>query len=112
MDFLVKFAQTHQSFRRAEIEALAGVEDVDLTIVKYSHESPLCFVRLPSVEAAQRLIRRSVLAQSIHELWGSDTTLDALHRSVKQRSCHLWLRYRNPSFKFVFESYQGARSSS
>lgn len=35
MDFLIKFAQYHESFRQAEIEALAVVEKVDLTILSY-----------------------------------------------------------------------------
>ncbi|PNY24787.1 tRNA (Guanine(10)-N2)-methyltransferase [Tolypocladium capitatum] len=111
MDLLIKFAQTHESFRLAEIEALAVVEGVDLTVIDYSDQSPLCFVRLPSVEAAQRLIRRSVLAQSIHELWGTGTTLDELHDSVKERTCHLWPEYKESSFKFSIDSYQGARSN-
>ncbi|KAM4066987.1 putative RNA methylase family UPF0020 domain-containing protein [Hirsutella rhossiliensis] len=110
MDFIVKFAQTHESFRLAEIEALAVVEGVDLAVVKYSLESPLCLVRLPSLEAAQKLIRRSVLAQSIHELWGSGATLDELHRSVKERTSQTWARFKGLSFKFAIDSYQGTRS--
>lgn len=38
MNFLIKFAQTHESFRLAEIHALAELEGVDLTIVDYSDE--------------------------------------------------------------------------
>lgn len=41
MDFIVKLAQTHESFRLAEIEALADVEGVDLTVVEYSPEASL-----------------------------------------------------------------------
>ncbi|POR39005.1 tRNA (Guanine(10)-N2)-methyltransferase [Tolypocladium paradoxum] len=111
MDFLIKFAQTHESFRLAEIEALAAVEGVDLTVIDYSDQSPLCFVRLPSAEAARKLVRRSVLAQSVHELWGTGTTLDELHDSVKERTCHLWPAYKEASFKFGIDSYQGARSN-
>lgn len=35
MDFLVKFAQVHESFRVAELEALALLEGIDLTIKEY-----------------------------------------------------------------------------
>lgn len=35
MDFLIKFAHTHESFRRPEIEALAAVEKVDVKILRY-----------------------------------------------------------------------------
>jgi tRNA (guanine10-N2)-methyltransferase len=38
MDFIVKFAQVHESFRMAELRALAVIEDVDLDIVGYSDE--------------------------------------------------------------------------
>lgn len=73
-------------------------------------QSPLCLVRLPSVEAAQKLIRRSILAQSIHELWGSGATSDKLHQSVKTRTSQAWGPFSTSSFKFVVDSYQGARS--
>ncbi|PHH92072.1 hypothetical protein CDD83_9098 [Cordyceps sp. RAO-2017] len=112
MDFIIKFAQTHETFRRAEIEALAVVEGVDLAVVEYSLHSPLCLVRLPSVEAAQRLIRRSILAQSIHELWGAGASLDQLHRSVRETTADVWARYRHSSFKFVIEPFQGTRPNS
>lgn len=74
-------------------------------------KSPFCHVRLPSVEAAKKLIRRSVLAQSIHELWGTGDTLDELHQAVKQGTQHLWSLYKEPSFKFVIDSYQGRRKN-
>ncbi|KGQ02620.1 tRNA (guanine(10)-N2)-methyltransferase [Beauveria bassiana D1-5] len=71
IDFIIKFAQAHESFRIPEIEALAIIEGVHLEIIQYDEASPLCTVRLPSADAAKRLIRRSIMAQSIHELWGS-----------------------------------------
>lgn len=74
-----------------------------------SFQSPLCVVSLPSVEYAKRLIRRSILAQSIHELWGKAATLDELHQSVKQENSHRWPLYENSSFKFDIESYMGSR---
>lgn len=35
MDFLVKFAQVHESFRVAELRALASLEGIDLAITEY-----------------------------------------------------------------------------
>ncbi len=35
MDFIIKFAQAHETFRIPEIEALAVVENVPLEIVHY-----------------------------------------------------------------------------
>lgn len=67
-------------------------------------------MQLPSVNAAKKLIRRSIMAQSIHELWGSGKTLEELIESVKEQSSPEWPAYKNSSFKFVFDSYQGSRS--
>lgn len=53
------------------------------------------------------MIRRSVLAQSIHELWGSGKTLDKLHQSVQERTSQTWGRFKSTSFKFVIDSFQG-----
>jgi tRNA (guanine10-N2)-methyltransferase len=111
MEFLIKFAQVHETFRLPEIQALAIVENVDLTVVEYDNASPFCVVRLPSIEAAKKLIRRSILAQSIHELWGRGVTLDEVHASVKSRTEHLWPQYKDASFRFDVESHQGSRPS-
>ncbi|PNP44125.1 hypothetical protein TGAM01_v203355 [Trichoderma gamsii] len=111
MDFLIKFASEHESFRLPEIEALAVLEGVDLKIKEYSSESPFCVVQLPSVEDAKKLLRRSVMAHSIHELWGTGPTLEALHEAIKSQTSHLWPQYKETSFKFIVDSYQGAHSN-
>lgn len=36
MDFLIKFAQVHETFRLPEIEALAIVQGVDMKVLQYS----------------------------------------------------------------------------
>ena len=36
MEFLIRFAQSHESFRRAELEALALIEKLDLEILEYN----------------------------------------------------------------------------
>ncbi|KAF5562678.1 tRNA guanosine-2 O-methyltransferase trm11 [Fusarium phyllophilum] len=111
MDFLIKFAQAHETFRVPEIEALALVEGLDMKIVDYSQDSPFCIVHLDSVESAQRLAKRSILIQSIHELWGKGRTLDELHESVKANTSHAWDSYLGKSFKFDVDPYQGTRSA-
>ncbi|KAF5695473.1 hypothetical protein FDENT_344 [Fusarium denticulatum] len=111
MDFLIKFAQAHETFRVPEIEALALVEGLDMKIVDYSQDSPFCIVHLDSVESAKRLAKRSILIQSIHELWGKGSTLDELHASVKTNTSHVWDSYLGKSFKFDVDPYQGTRSA-
>ncbi|KAF4433090.1 tRNA guanosine-2 -O-methyltransferase trm11 [Fusarium acutatum] len=111
MDFLIKFAQAHETFRVPEIEALALVEGLNMKIVDYSQDSPFCIVHLDSVESAKRLAKRSILIQSIHELWGKGSTLDELHESVKTTTSHVWDSYLGKSFKFDVDPYQGTRSA-
>ena len=36
MDFLIRFVQTHESFRKPEIEALAVLANVDVDFLSYS----------------------------------------------------------------------------
>lgn len=68
-------------------------------------------MQLPSVDAAKRLVRRSILAQSIHELWGKGNTLEEVHQSVKDSTADRWPQYTDSSFKFVIEPFRGTRSS-
>lgn len=35
MKFLIRFAQVHESFRRAEIEAIGTVEGLGLSVLEY-----------------------------------------------------------------------------
>ena len=35
MKFLVRFSQSHESFRKAELEALAEVNGIDLQVLDY-----------------------------------------------------------------------------
>lgn len=74
-------------------------------------KSPFCIAKLPSLDAARRLIQRSILVMSIHELWGRGTTLDDVHEQVRSTTSHLWDQYMTCSFKFSFDSYQGTRNA-
>ncbi|KAI1134004.1 tRNA guanosine-2'-O-methyltransferase TRM11 [Hypoxylon sp. FL0543] len=110
MEYLIRFSQSHETFRLAEIQALAIVEGINLEVISYSEESPFCIVRLPSEDAAKTLLRRSVLAQTIHEHWGTAETYDELHAIVKRDTAHLWAQYKDVSFKINIDAYQGSRS--
>jgi tRNA (guanine10-N2)-methyltransferase len=156
MDYLIRFSQSHETFRLPEIEALAVIEGIDMKVVSYSLEvswptesylhliqghqnlhhllfhpelnrtklspnpsipgsnisqSPFCIVSLPSSAAAKQLIQRSILAMSVHELWGSGGDLSTVHSHVRETTSHLWERYMTCSFKFSIDSYQGSRTA-
>lgn len=112
MEFLVRFSQYHETFRVTELQSLAVVEHVPLTIVVYDPELPFCIIRGPQdAAAAARLVRRSILTQAIYELWGTGATLDALHEAVQSQSSHLWAQYSEDSWKFEIDSFQGTRKN-
>ena len=152
MEYLVRFSQSHESFRLAEIQALATLENVALEIVSYipdvrpcssssacsaqrgrlrhdrppppfspppppkntdtdPRQSPFCVVRLADDDAATRLVRRSLLAQSIHSLWGMADSLPAFYEDIRSRAAPLWPAYVRASFKLESDSFQGRRSS-
>lgn len=67
-------------------------------------------MRLPSEEAAARLIRRSILAKAIYEVWGKGSSYAELHESVRKTTPHLWPQYKTCSFKFSVDSFQGSRT--
>lgn len=84
MDFLIRLAQTHPSFRLAEIRSLATLLDIQLEVLWYSPSSPFLLVHIhaepPSqfsspTAAAEALISRSVLSAAIYELWGTTVAL-------------------------------------
>ncbi|TVY82003.1 tRNA (guanine(10)-N2)-methyltransferase [Lachnellula suecica] len=111
MEYMIRFTQVHETFRLPEIEALAVLEGIDLEVLSYSPSSPFCFVKLPSEDAAKRLVRRSILAKAIYEVWGSGSTYLDLHDNVRGLSQHLWSLYKSSSFKFSVDSFQGSRST-
>ncbi|ETI22183.1 hypothetical protein G647_06256 [Cladophialophora carrionii CBS 160.54] len=130
MDSLIRFAQTHESFRCPEIEALSTLADLPCEIVSYDEKSPFCVVRFPSLypceegertshpspaydPASDTRIRgfesRSILSKCIYEVWGQGRDYDELHADVRQRSQHLWEAFRQTSFKFSVDCFGSTR---
>jgi tRNA (guanine10-N2)-methyltransferase len=56
-------------------------------------------------------VRRSILVQTIFELWGSGKTLEELHDSVRRTFPSLIDKYITSSFKFWIDSYNGNRTN-
>ncbi|KAF3356135.1 Dual specificity protein kinase pom1 [Verticillium dahliae VDG1] len=112
MDYLVRFSQFHESFRLAELKALAVVEGIDLRILEYSDDHPFCIIAVPSADAARALIRRAILIQSIHELWGYAPSglYEDIHADVRARTEPLWSSYATCSFKFIVDAFQHTRT--
>ncbi|KAF6834504.1 RNA methylase family protein [Colletotrichum musicola] len=117
IQYLVRFSQAHESFRIPELQALADLEGIDVKVVEYSPDSPFCIITLPSASDAPRLVSRSLLTQSIHELWASAPSHETLHDTLRARlppsdpsSSPLWRpSYATATFKFNLDSYQNSR---
>ncbi|KAL9624828.1 MAG: hypothetical protein Q9160_000874 [Pyrenula sp. 1 TL-2023] len=112
MHFLIRLAQVHEAFRRAELEAVATIAEVDLEIVSYNAESPFCIVSLANPAVATSLISQAFLPRAIYELWGSGSDYDALHKNIKSQTSDQWILYRDSSFRFSIDAFQGKRSTS
>ncbi|KAF9695855.1 hypothetical protein EKO04_005887 [Ascochyta lentis] len=108
--YLVRLAQIHESFRKAELRALAELAGVELEIVEYDDDSPYCIVQLPSDTAAQCVVSRGMLIQGVYELWGQGATYPSLHDSVKETSASKWPVYESSTFSFRVERYRGVQA--
>ncbi|KAL4959664.1 uncharacterized protein BDV14DRAFT_193615 [Aspergillus stella-maris] len=109
MEYIIRFAQTHETFRQPELQALASLHKIDLEVISYDEISPYCVIRLPNEEAARTIISRSILARDIFELWGHGTTYEDLHADVRRRAGHLFERYKHTPFKFTVETFAAKR---
>ncbi|OGM49058.1 NAD-dependent histone deacetylase SIR2 [Aspergillus bombycis] len=110
MEYVVRFAQVHETFRRPEIESLAALAGIDLEIVYYDPFSPYCVVKLPNEADAHTLIARSILAKDVFELWGQGTNYEEVHADVRRRTQHRWDEFQKVSFRFTIDSFSGKRS--
>lgn len=85
-----------------------GIE-VDLS--NHNEKSPFLIVNLESDAHAQNLIKRSILAKAIYELWGQGKDLDELHKDVQLKSSDKFELYKTTSFKFDFVSFMGNKTA-
>ncbi|KAJ5168273.1 tRNA (guanine(10)-N2)-methyltransferase [Penicillium canariense] len=111
MEYLVVLAQCHETFRQAELQALATLHGIDLEIIAYNEWTPHCIVRLKDDTAARALISRSILAKDILELWGQGATYEELHADVHRRTQHRWADYRHVAYSLSVDCFSGKRST-
>ncbi|KAJ2649060.1 hypothetical protein IWW40_003471 [Coemansia sp. RSA 1250] len=104
--FIVYFAQYHEDFRLAELEALSKLENVaiEYDASTYSLESPFLIVNINSAEEATKLVRRGILVRNIIEYWGHGSTYEELFARVKENP-EKWADFKTCSFKFNVEAF-------
>ncbi|KAK4691384.1 tRNA (guanine10-N2)-methyltransferase, partial [Lecanoromycetidae sp. Uapishka_2] len=110
MEFLIRFVQIHETFRRPEIEALAVVEGIHVEFLTYAESSPYSVVRIKNEAAAKALIKRSISSKGIYELWGSGTTYEQLHADLRRRTSSQWDKCQSCTFRFDFDAFSGSRT--
>lgn len=110
MDFLIRFVQVHETFRKPEIEALALLANVNVEFLFYNENSPYSLVRLKDEAAARSLLSRSISSKGIYELWGSGKDYDGLHADIIRRTKSQWPQYQPCSFRFEFDTFSGSRT--
>ncbi|QIX02155.1 hypothetical protein AMS68_007672 [Peltaster fructicola] len=87
------------------------VDHLDIQGEKVSPFAVVSFGDEDSTRSAKLLMARSILAASIHELWGKGEDYPKLHENVKKDSSPWWPRYKSDTFRFDVDSYRGSRSS-
>ncbi|KAL7276354.1 hypothetical protein RUND412_000657 [Rhizina undulata] len=110
-EFLIYFAQIHETFRKAELDSLAKLGGIEIGWKDYSDSCPFAIITLESPSQAEKLIQRSILTKGIYSLWGSGITYDELHASVRSRTSHLGPSCMNKSFKFDVECFNGKQTA-
>ncbi|KAF2764646.1 tRNA guanosine-2'-O-methyltransferase [Teratosphaeria nubilosa] len=114
MDYLIRFVQQHETFRKAETDAIADLLGLKFAWLRYTDDSPYAVVRFCNIadptSAARQLLRRSILGTAIYELWGEGVGYETLHADTRRRTKHLWTQYREHSFRFELDSFHGSRS--
>nr|POE47562.1 trna (guanine(10)-n2)-methyltransferase [Quercus suber] len=64
-----------------------------------------------SDHAASILVARSILVLGIYELWGRGTDYSTLHADIKYRTSNIWADFRNITFRFEMDCFQGRRNA-
>lgn len=109
--YLISFAHSFPSFRVPELESLADMYGIEVDLSNHNEKSPFLIVNLESDAHAQNLIKRSILAKAIYELWGQGKDLDELHKDVQLKSSDKFELYKTTSFKFDFVSFMGNKTA-
>ncbi|XP_049756307.1 tRNA (guanine(10)-N2)-methyltransferase homolog isoform X4 [Elephas maximus indicus] len=82
--YLLLMAQEHLEFRLPEIKSLLSLFGGQFTTSQETYgKSPFWILSIPSEDIARNLMKRTVCAKSIFELWGHGRSPEELYRSLK-----------------------------
>ncbi|KAH3899258.1 related to tRNA (guanine(10)-N2)-methyltransferase [Saccharomycodes ludwigii] len=110
--YLLFLVQQHLNFRKAELESLADLYNINLDFSTYSDDSPFFIVDLPNDETASKLVERSILSKGIYELYAQDKNYELLHSRLSENNKvldEIESAYKSSTFKFDFQYYGGKK---
>ncbi|XP_039603751.1 tRNA (guanine(10)-N2)-methyltransferase homolog isoform X2 [Polypterus senegalus] len=83
--YLLHLAQEHIEFRLPEIKSLLSLNGAQFIAEEnFGEKSPFWILNISSEEAARGIMKRTVCAKSIFELWGYGKTHEELYTSLKK----------------------------
>ncbi|KZO98892.1 RNA methylase [Calocera viscosa TUFC12733] len=102
--YLLRFAQCHSEFRLPELDSIANLYGLRMTLPEAAEERDptLAFmiVDLDSEEHARLLARRCILIKTVYELWASATSYAELHATMKANPAR-WAPYTWTKHKYL-----------
>lgn len=110
-EYLIFLAQSYPNFRKAELESLANLHDIQADFSSHTEEHPFLTVTLKNDDEAFKLIDRAILAKGIYELWGHGSNIEELYSDVKSKMDLFREPFMNSTFKFENLTFQGGKKS-
>ncbi|XP_019375860.1 PREDICTED: tRNA (guanine(10)-N2)-methyltransferase homolog [Gavialis gangeticus] len=106
--YLLLLAQEHLNFRLAEIKSLLSLCGGRFSNQQEIHvNSPFWILDIPSEETTRKLMKRTVCAKSIFELWGHGKSAEELYTSLKNYPAERMLPYlqSNSTYKIGIHTF-------
>ncbi|KAM8946538.1 tRNA (guanine(10)-N(2))-methyltransferase TRMT11 [Pelodytes ibericus] len=96
--YLLLLAQENCEFRLPEIKSLLSLFGGHFNNVQDVHaKSPFCVLHIPSEEMARKLMKRTVCAKSLFELWGHGKSIEELKQSLEHYPLEKMITYLQPN---------------
>eukprot|EP00918_Siedleckia_nematoides_P060619 GHVU01132293.1.p1 GENE.GHVU01132293.1~~GHVU01132293.1.p1 ORF type:complete len:138 (+),score=13.37 GHVU01132293.1:180-593(+) len=89
----------------AEAHDIAGVLPVEplVTSLGANHETPYCFVELPSEEAAKTVLQKSVFVKRFIDVWAEGGTYEEVEEQLRTLPASRFADHISPSKTFCFK---------
>ncbi|KAK6488630.1 tRNA (guanine(10)-N2)-methyltransferase-like protein [Huso huso] len=104
--YLLHLAQENIEFRLPEIKSLLALNGGQFTPEEnFNEKSPFWVLNIPSEEIAQGIMKRTVCAKSLFELWGQGRTHEDLQASLNSYPMENMVPYLKPDSTYKINVY-------